>query len=136
MHRERIEQIMNTKGGESKKKGLRAGERDQLQVAEQDISSQDHTSSVQANTEIVVVVGNVINEMKTSEAGELYRLMEIKWQDLGQENILRSDSLRLIEIPVYHGKDRLLLSNLTNKVNTQGQTIKGKGKESGREQHL
>lgn len=79
------------------------------------------------------MVGNEINEMKTSEAGEPYRLMEIEWQDLGQENILRSDSLKLIEILVYHGNDRLLLSNLTNKVNTQGQAVKGKGEISGRE---
>lgn len=100
MHKEGIEQIMNTEKGESKKEGLRAGEGDQLQIADQDITSQDHTSSVPANTEIVAVVGNVINEMKTSEVGELYRLIEIEWQDLGQENILRSDFLRLIEIPV------------------------------------
>lgn len=75
------------------------------------------------------MVGNVINEMKTSEAGKPYRLIEIESQNLGQENILRSDTLSLIEIPVYHGNDRLLLSNLTNKVNTQGQAVKGKGKK-------
>lgn len=127
MHREAIEQIMNTEGGQSKKKRLRTEKRDQLQVAEQDITSEVHTSPVQANTEIVVVVGNVINEMKASEAGEPYRLMEIEGQDLGQKNILISDSLRLIETSVYHGNDRLLLSNLTNKDTTQGQAVKGKG---------
>lgn len=53
--------------------------------------------------------------------------MEIEEKVQDKENKLCKESVKLIEIPVYHGKDRTPLSNISQLVNNQVIVTKEKG---------